>query len=70
MMAKKYYGIIGEKVDFGDEEVDIYKLSRFLRGCGIPIPRTPSYIELRSSIQERLKEIKDYFKDELEVLEQ
>ena len=70
MMAKKYRGGISDEIDFGDEEVDMHKVSRFLRWCGIHIPSAYSYRELGHIILGRLSEIRDYFKDELEVLEQ
>lgn len=70
MMAKKYRGGIGDDIDFGNEEVDMHKVSLFLRWCGIHIPSAYSYRELRTYLQERLSEIRDYFQDELEVLEQ
>lgn len=70
MMAKKFRGGIGEAIDFGDEEVDMHKVSQFLRWCGIHIPSAYSYRELGHILLNRLKEIKDYFRDELEVLEQ
>jgi hypothetical protein len=45
-------------------------VSRFLRRCGISIPDARTYRELGDIILDRLREVKDYFKDELEVLEQ
>lgn len=69
MMAKKCHGGIGEEIDFGDEEVSITKVSRFLRRCGISIPDARTYRELGDIILDRLREVKDYFRDELEVLE-
>lgn len=70
MMAKKYHGAISDEIDFGDEEVSMTKVSRFLRSCGISIPHASTYMELGSILLGRLGEIRDYFKDELEVLEQ
>jgi hypothetical protein len=71
MMAKKYDGSIGDDdIYFGNERVSITKVSRFLRRCGISIPDARTYRELGSIILGRLREIRDYFKDELEVLEQ
>ena len=70
MMAKKFRGAYEGVIDFGNEEVESTKVSRFLRWCGINIPSSYSYREFRSILQQRLEEVKDYFKDELEVLEQ
>lgn len=70
MMAKKYHGAISDEIDFGDEEVSMTKVSRFLRSCGISIPNASSYSEYGSILLGRLGEIRDYFKDELEVLEE
>lgn len=70
MMAKKYHGAISDEIDFGDEEVSMTKVSRFLRSCGISIPNAYSYSEYGSILLGRLGEIRDYFKDELEVLEE
>lgn len=70
MMAKKYVGRISEDIDFGDEDVDVYRVRSFLRRCRIHIPNTYSYRELGPILQERLREIREYFKDELEALEQ
>ena len=70
MMAKKYEGGIDDEIDFGNETVDMYKVRGFLRKCGFYIPNATSYSDLRYSIQGALEEVKDYFKDELEVLEQ
>lgn len=70
MMAKKFYGSIGEDVDFGNELVGMYKVRSFLRGCGMHIPNAQSYNDLRRSVLGKLGQIRDYFKDELEVLEQ
>ena len=70
MMAKKCRGGISDEIDFGDEEVSITKVSSFLRRCGIHIPSSRTYRELGDNILTRMSEIKDYFKDELEVLEQ
>jgi uncharacterized protein (DUF2267 family) len=70
MMAKKYNGAFGDEIDFGNEEVRLTKVSRFLRRCGISIPSSYSERELMSNVLEALGKVKDYFKDELEVLEQ
>lgn len=70
MMAKKYVGRISDEIDFRDERVSVTKVSSFLRRCGISIPNASSYMELGSIILGRLGEIRDYFKDELEALEQ
>lgn len=70
MMAKKYVGRISDEIDFGNEEVNVYKVRSFLRRCGIDIPNTYSYRDLGSILDNRMREIKDYFKDELEALEQ
>ena len=71
MMAKKYAGRIGdEDIVFENERVKMTNVSRFLRRCGITIPSAYSFRELESIIRGRLAEIQDYFKDELEVLEQ
>lgn len=69
MMAKKFRGAYEDVIDFG-EEVASSKVSSFLRSCGIHIPSSYSYKEFRSILQQRLEEVKDYFRDELEVLEQ
>ena len=69
MMAKKFRRAYEDVIDFG-EEVASSKVSRFLRWCGIHIPSAYSYRELESILQKRLEEVRDYFKDELEVLEQ
>jgi hypothetical protein len=68
MMAKKFRRAYEDVIDFG-EEVASSKVIRFLRWCGIHIP-SASYRELESILQQRLEEVRDYFKDELEVLEQ
>jgi hypothetical protein len=70
MMAKKYHGAISDEIDFGDEEVSMTKVSRFLMRCGISIPEARTYREFGSILLGRLGEIRDYFRDELEVLEQ
>jgi hypothetical protein len=71
MMAKKWYARgMGDEIDFGNEKVSMTKVSSFLRRCGISIPNASTYRELGSIILGRLGEIRDYFKDELEVLEQ
>ena len=70
MMAKKYKGTWSDEIDFGNEDVNTYKVRRFLRGCGINIPNAASERDLTSSVREALLNVKDYFQDELEVLEQ
>lgn len=70
MMAKKCHGGIGDEIDFGDEEVSVTKVSSFLRSCGIHIPSARTYRELGYILLDRISEIRDYFRDELEVLEQ
>lgn len=69
MMSKKYDGT-GEEVHFGSEALSMSKVSSFLRRCGFYIPRAYTYRQLGDIINERLGEIRHYFKDELEVLEQ
>lgn len=73
MVAKKYVGIDGRGIDFGNETVDVYKIKDFLRSCGFLLPNGGSYQEtqkLISEIRDYIEEIRDYFSDELEVLEQ
>ena len=69
MMAKKFRRAYEDVIDFG-EEVASSKVISFLRWCGIHIPSAYSYRERESILQQRLEEVRDYFKDELEVLEQ
>ena len=69
MMAKKYDGT-GEEVHFGSEALSMSKVSSFLRRCGFYIARAYTYRQLGEIIDERLREIRRYFRDELEVLEQ
>lgn len=70
MMAKKCRGGISDNIDFGDEEVNVSRVRSFLRRCGIAVPNAYSYRELGNNILTILHEVKEYFRDELEVLEQ
>ena len=70
MMAKKCRGGISDDIDFGDEEVNVSKVRSFLRRCGIAVPNSYSYRELGDNILTILHKVKEYFRDELEVLEQ
>jgi hypothetical protein len=69
MMAKKYDGT-GEEVHFGSEALSMSKVSSFLRRCGFYIAKAYTYRQLGDIIDERMREIRRYFRDELEVLEQ
>lgn len=70
MMAKQYGGGGNDVIVFGPEEIRVANVSSFLRSCGINIPQTYTYKNFENVIKNLLKEIREYFKDELEVLEQ
>lgn len=69
MMAKMYRGGGNDVIYFRNEEVNMYKVKSFLMRCGIQFPDTYSYKEVENILKDKLKEIQDYFQDELEILE-
>lgn len=70
MMAKSYSGGWDDAIDFGHEEISVYKVRNFLRSCGMNIPNAYLDRERISMVKEALIKVREYFKDELEVLEQ
>lgn len=71
MIAKRYQGGFSEYLSFSDgSEVDIRRMASFLRGCGLYLPSFPTYRDARDGVMSMLAKVREYFKDELEILEQ
>lgn len=71
MMAKRYEGIYGDEASFSDNsEVDIHRVASFFRGCGFHLPSFRTYRDMREGLSDLIGKIRDYFREELEVLEQ
>ncbi len=71
MIAKRYQGGFSEYLSFRDgSEVDIRRMASFLRGCGLYLPSFPTYRDARDGVTSMIAKVREYFKDDLEILEQ